>query len=307
MILQTKPTKLTTLNLISTSLNPKPNNHLPTKITTINLPLHKPHHKPLKPIKTHKPKPITTTTPSDILRLLDTLRFPVPDAVYISLIKECAQFQYSIESVLVHTHMTKNRKKRLSLSLVNRVLIMYVSCGSLDNVRKVFDEMSKRDFNSWAIMIAGYADNGEYEQVIRLVWGDDECEAWGASSWVVDASSSCQNIDIIKLKSVSDKQYNKYLAPLLLKKEKEYLAPLAISHYREKTLYDIIDRDLWKQMDPQSFSIFAETAYDCLNEERSRRPDIGEVVTRLEKALELQLPPENMPGIPFSFSFMVLS
>ncbi|GKE11253.1 protein kinase, ATP binding site-containing protein [Tanacetum coccineum] len=50
-------------------------------------------------------------------------------------------------------------------------------------------------------------------------------------------------------------------------------------------------------MDPQSFSIFAETAYDCLNEERSRRPDIGEVVTRLEKALELQLPPENRPDM----------
>nr|GEZ49015.1 hypothetical protein [Tanacetum cinerariifolium] len=49
-----------------------------------------------------------------------------------------------------------------------RVLIMYVSCGSLDIARKVFDEMSKKDFNSWAIMIAGYADNGEYKEVIRL-------------------------------------------------------------------------------------------------------------------------------------------
>ncbi|GJS22557.1 protein kinase, ATP binding site-containing protein [Tanacetum coccineum] len=49
---------------------------------------------------------------------------------------------------------------------------MYVSCGSLDNARKVFDEMSKRDFNSWAIMIAGYADNGEYEEVIRLFVND---------------------------------------------------------------------------------------------------------------------------------------
>nr|GFB83951.1 pentatricopeptide repeat-containing protein At1g31790 [Tanacetum cinerariifolium] len=49
---------------------------------------------------------------------------------------------------------------------------MYVSCGILDNARKVFDEMSKRDFNSWAIMIAGYADNGEYEEVIRLFVND---------------------------------------------------------------------------------------------------------------------------------------
>nr|GEW13756.1 pentatricopeptide repeat-containing protein At1g31790 [Tanacetum cinerariifolium] len=172
MILQTK---LTTLNLISTSLNPQnpnPISHLPAKITTINLPLHKPRHKPLKPIKTHKPKPITTTTPSDILRLLDTLRFPIPDAVYISLIKECTQFECSNEAVIVHSHMTKTRKKRLSLTLINRVLIMYVSCWSLDNARKVFDEMSKKDFNSWAIMIAGYADNGEYEEVIRLFVND---------------------------------------------------------------------------------------------------------------------------------------
>nr|GEX36336.1 pentatricopeptide repeat-containing protein At1g31790 [Tanacetum cinerariifolium] len=62
--------------------------------------------------------------------------------------------------------MTKTRKKRVSLSLVNKVLIMYVACGCLDNARKLFDEMSKKDFNSWAIMIAGYADKGESEEVV---------------------------------------------------------------------------------------------------------------------------------------------
>nr|GFB75902.1 protein kinase, ATP binding site-containing protein [Tanacetum cinerariifolium] len=36
-----------------------------------------------------------------------------------------------------------------------------------------------------------------------------------------------------------------------------------------------------------------EAAYDCLNEEQSRRPNIDEIVLRLEKALELQLKPEN--------------
>nr|GEU69974.1 protein kinase-like domain, phloem protein 2-like protein [Tanacetum cinerariifolium] len=69
----------------------------------------------------------------------------------------------------------------------------------------------------------------------------------------------------------------------------KYLAPLALTHYREKTLDEIIDSDLWEQMDLQSFDIFMETAYDCLNEERSQRPNINEIVTRLEKALELQL------------------
>ncbi|GKA50620.1 kinase-like domain, phloem protein 2-like protein [Tanacetum coccineum] len=68
----------------------------------------------------------------------------------------------------------------------------------------------------------------------------------------------------------------------------KYLAPLATTHYREKRLNEIIDWDLWKQMDSHSFNILAETAYNCLNEEQSRRPNIDEVVTRLEKALEHQ-------------------
>ncbi|GJY95697.1 kinase-like domain, phloem protein 2-like protein [Tanacetum coccineum] len=50
-----------------------------------------------------------------------------------------------------------------------------------------------------------------------------------------------------------------------------YLAPLAATRYREKRLDEIIDWDLWKQMDSQSFNIFAEIAYDCSNEEQSQR------------------------------------
>ncbi|GJW10804.1 kinase-like domain, phloem protein 2-like protein [Tanacetum coccineum] len=82
-------------------------------------------------------------------------------------------------------------------------------------------------------------------------------------------------------KSVSDDQDNKHLAPM------------AIFHYKEKILDGIIDPDLWKQIDPRSLNIFAETAYECLNEEQSQRPNMDEIVTRLEKALELQLECEN--------------
>ncbi|PWA91680.1 serine/threonine/dual specificity protein kinase, catalytic domain-containing protein [Artemisia annua] len=58
-----------------------------------------------------------------------------------------------------------------------------------------------------------------------------------------------------------------------------YLARAAILHYKEKKLDKIIDWDLLKQMDPQSFNVFAEVAYECLNEEQSQRPSIDEIVT----------------------------
>ncbi|GKD44580.1 kinase-like domain, phloem protein 2-like protein [Tanacetum coccineum] len=80
----------------------------------------------------------------------------------------------------------------------------------------------------------------------------------------------------------------------------KYLAPMAITHYREIKLNEIVDWDLWKQMDSQSFNIFAKIAYECLNEERSQRPNIDEIVPRLKKALELAR--ENRPVRPFGFS-----
>ncbi|PWA66487.1 Protein kinase, ATP binding site-containing protein [Artemisia annua] len=71
--------------------------------------------------------------------------------------------------------------------------------------------------------------------------------------------------------------------------DNKYLALVAAFHYKEKTLDDIIDLGLRKQMDSQSLNVFAETAYACLNEEPTQRPNIEEIVTRLENALKLQL------------------
>ncbi|GJS29000.1 kinase-like domain, phloem protein 2-like protein [Tanacetum coccineum] len=84
----------------------------------------------------------------------------------------------------------------------------------------------------------------------------------------------------------------------------KYLAPAAILFYKEKKLNEIVDWDLWKQMDSQSFDIFAEIAYECLNEEESQRPSIDEIVTRLEKVLELQLEHQNAVKQFFSSIFL---
>ncbi|GJZ49156.1 kinase-like domain, phloem protein 2-like protein [Tanacetum coccineum] len=87
--------------------------------------------------------------------------------------------------------------------------------------------------------------------------------------------------------------------------DNKYLAPLAITHYREKKHNEIIDWDLWNQMDSQSFDIFAEIAYDCLKEERSQRPNIDEIVPKLEKALKHAR--ENKPVRHLLFSSIFLS
>ncbi|KAI7731914.1 hypothetical protein M8C21_027235, partial [Ambrosia artemisiifolia] len=65
-------------------------------------------------------------------------------------------------------------------------------------------------------------------------------------------------------------------------------AQLARSHYEEGKLDNLIDPDIRKQMNLQSFNIFADIAYHCIMEQRSKRPDMNKIRTRLDRALELQ-------------------
>ncbi|GKA56189.1 kinase-like domain, phloem protein 2-like protein, partial [Tanacetum coccineum] len=65
-----------------------------------------------------------------------------------------------------------------------------------------------------------------------------------------------------------------------------------LTHFREKKFNEIY-WDLWKQMDLHSFTMFSEIAYECLEKEQSQRPNIDDIVPRLEKALVLAR--ENKP------------
>ncbi|GJS96611.1 kinase-like domain, phloem protein 2-like protein [Tanacetum coccineum] len=66
-----------------------------------------------------------------------------------------------------------------------------------------------------------------------------------------------------------------------------------LSQLKKSHLDDMIDPHLRKQMEPESFKIFSDTAYWCIKEDRADRPYIDQVVKRLEKALELQWKHEN--------------
>nr|XP_043608545.1 uncharacterized protein LOC122580338 [Erigeron canadensis] len=71
-------------------------------------------------------------------------------------------------------------------------------------------------------------------------------------------------------------------------KDNRYFTRLARAHYEDRTLNDMIDHDLFKQMDLDSLNIFSETAYCCLKELRAQRPSTDQIVKTLERAFELQ-------------------
>ncbi|XWS73683.1 hypothetical protein CRYUN_Cryun02cG0149700 [Craigia yunnanensis] len=123
------------------------------------------------PIPTPTSKPISNNpstgshTTSDILRLMDSLSLPISHDIYASLIKECSITRHSRRALELHAHIKKSRSK-LSLPLLNRLLLMHVSCGHLEIAGQLFDQMFLRDFNSWAIMIVACLHAGDSEQAI---------------------------------------------------------------------------------------------------------------------------------------------
>ncbi|XP_059663096.1 pentatricopeptide repeat-containing protein At1g31790 [Cornus florida] len=109
----------------------------------------------------------TTSTISDVLRLMDALGLPTPIDIYASLIKECCDTRDIASAVELHAHIDSSGI-RPGLPLLNRLLLMYVSCGLIENAHQLFDKMPMKDSNSWATVIAGYAENDDYEEAINL-------------------------------------------------------------------------------------------------------------------------------------------
>ncbi|XP_057825107.2 pentatricopeptide repeat-containing protein At3g12770 isoform X1 [Cryptomeria japonica] len=50
----------------------------------------------------------------------------------------------------------------------NGLVSMYAKCGSLENACIVFDKMPQRDVASWNAMIAGYAQNGRFDEALGI-------------------------------------------------------------------------------------------------------------------------------------------
>ncbi|KAK4402218.1 putative pentatricopeptide repeat-containing protein [Sesamum angolense] len=61
-------------------------------------------------------------------------------------------------------------KKGLDLTLFtgNGLVAMYGKCGNLEDARRVLDEMPCRDIVSWNSMVAGYAQNGRFDEALEV-------------------------------------------------------------------------------------------------------------------------------------------
>ncbi|PWA76280.1 Phloem protein 2-like protein [Artemisia annua] len=70
--------------------------------------------------------------------------------------------------------------------------------------------------------------------------------------------------------------------------DERFLISLGSNHHKNGTLTELVDPVLRVQMNRDSFTVFSEIAYACLEENQDKRPTISQVVEELQKVLRLQ-------------------
>lgn len=80
------------------------------------------------------------------------------------------QERSDIEAVeQVHGHMLRSGNDQI-IFLVTKLINSYTMSGKMQNARRVFDKIRKRDSFLWNVMIRGYANNGLCEEAIALYY-----------------------------------------------------------------------------------------------------------------------------------------
>lgn len=92
---------------------------------------------------------------------LDEFTFP-------SVLKACSRLGALREGEQIHAQIMKYFGFNSDGFVQNTLIHMYASCGELEIARNVFDEMPRRDVMTWNSILAGYAKNGRWDEVVRL-------------------------------------------------------------------------------------------------------------------------------------------
>ncbi|WOK92078.1 hypothetical protein Cni_G00769 [Canna indica] len=91
---------------------------------------------------------------------------PIKPRAYISLLQSCIDSDSIEQGRRLHASIgsLQHRNSFVETKLVS----MYAKCGSLDDARRVFEEMRERNLFAWSAMIGGCAREQRWSEVVEL-------------------------------------------------------------------------------------------------------------------------------------------
>ncbi|KAL5710038.1 hypothetical protein ACHQM5_020650 [Ranunculus cassubicifolius] len=103
----------------------------------------------------------------EVLELLEKNGIAVDTPRYALLVQMCADIGVLDYAKSVHGHITRSTVPT-NVSDDNKILEMYIKCGSITDAYEVFEKMSARNMTTWDTMIIGLAKSGLGEDALDL-------------------------------------------------------------------------------------------------------------------------------------------
>ncbi|KAH9317982.1 hypothetical protein KI387_019751, partial [Taxus chinensis] len=105
--------------------------------------------------------------------LLTTHNPHVEPRTYIQLLQTCIVKNALSEGKQIHLHINHNTtdfKLSTHTSLQCKLISMYDKCGSLEDARTVFDDMSEPNLSSWNTIVGAYRRHGLPREALKLFY-----------------------------------------------------------------------------------------------------------------------------------------
>ncbi|XP_024520331.1 pentatricopeptide repeat-containing protein At4g04370-like isoform X1 [Selaginella moellendorffii] len=112
----------------------------------------------------------------------------------VAALKACTGSRNWARGMKLHAVAVENGKDS-NIFVASSLVGMYSKCGRMEDARKVFDGMQKRDAVSWNTVILGYAENGDGETALELFEKMQAEDHLSPDSWtIVSALKACSSL-----------------------------------------------------------------------------------------------------------------
>ncbi|KAK3031288.1 hypothetical protein RJ639_035588 [Escallonia herrerae] len=118
-------------------------------------------------------------------------------SVYVPLLQECIDKSSLSGTQLIHGHIIKTNAHE-DLFLMTFVVNVYGKCGAMEDARKLFDKLPKRNVVTWTSLMSGYVHNSQPELAIRIFQEMLEVGAYPTNYTLGVALNACSTLYALK-------------------------------------------------------------------------------------------------------------
>jgi pentatricopeptide repeat protein len=117
-------------------------------------------------------------------------------SIYTTVLHVCSLLALLAFGRQVHARTVKDVIGQSNISVSNSLLSMYSSCGAMNDLEKVFNEMTVRDIISWNSMIQGLAQNGLGRQALAVAEHALELKMYNSNTFIA-ILTSCSHAGLV--------------------------------------------------------------------------------------------------------------